>query len=215
MKSFSVLCQRLESQPFNRSKAERVAQYLRTVPEREGDWALALLLGAQLPQLIEGAELERWVRTETGIPEWLFAECREAAADLPETVALLAELRHATDRVPATDLSLRIWIEERLLPLAAASPAARKAAVLGWWDELDTSALWTVKAMALGRFPVHIPRRTAEDALLLVDPSLAASAHTPATELDARLARLPQLTSQTAAAPKNPNERPPQLDLFR
>jgi DNA ligase-1 len=195
------MCQQLESVPFNRSKPAILAEYLRRVPEREASWALYLLLGGQLPRLVANADLQKWVLTESGIPEWLFEECREKAGDFAETVALLGELAcRPLGASVGPELSLSQWIEDRLLPLAAAGTPAREAALRECWRTHSIDVSWAVHALAVGRFPVHVPRRVAEDA---VREAWASASADPVALFDSRIAALP--TGPVAAC---------QLDLF-
>ena len=52
------------------------------------------------------------------MPDWLFGECYHAVGDFAETIALLLPPADAS-----TNLPLRYWVEERLLPLRDADDA--------------------------------------------------------------------------------------------
>lgn len=174
MKLFSQLCQQLESVPFTHSKAEILANYLRATAQVDASWALYLLLGGQLARLVDPATLEKWILDETKLPEWLWQECREKTGDLAESVALVAELTRAetptlfTSGHESDELSLRAWIEERLQPIARQVDSVRHKAVHEWWRTLSLDVAWAVHALALGRFPVHVPKRVVDDALRIL-----------------------------------------------
>ena len=167
MKRFSLLCQRLESVPFTRSKPEILAEYLRAAHPGDASWALYLLLGGQLARAIAPAELEAWILEESRLPAWLWQECREKSGDLPETVALIAELSQPEIAAAGPAHGLQEWIEQRLQPLVSLPAPERRAAVSLWWRTLSLDVSWAVHALAVGRFPVHVPRRVVEDAVRL------------------------------------------------
>ena len=202
MKSFSRVCQQLESVPFHRSKSGILAQYLKHASPDDASWALYLLLGGQLPRLLTQASLQARIMTESGLPAWLVEECREQAADFAETVALLGELSLGeTDLAASNDSSLTQWIEERLMPLARTDETQNVETAREWWRTLSLEISWAVHALALGRFPVHVSRRVAEDALR------EAHGHEAAAALDTRLAAL-------SLGEVRPSTESPQLNLF-
>lgn len=207
MRLFSQLCQNLESVPFTRNKAELLADYLKAVPAEDASWALYLLLGGQPARVVEAATLERWILDESKLPDWLWAECREKTGDFGETVALVAELlRESTPSLFASadatqdELGLGAWIVERLQPLASQTESVRREAVLGWWRTLSLDVSWPVHALALGRFPVRVPKRVADDALRTFGGESAVGG------LSLRLEALPLGPEQRASSL--------QLDLF-
>jgi DNA ligase-1 len=201
MKRLSQLCQRLESVPFNRSKAEILAEYLGEAPERDIGWALYLLLGGQLERLLSPAQLESWARERSGLPEWLWKECRERSGDLAEAVALISELGGREERASdLPELGLADWIERELGPQAHLDSRLSR-----WWRELPIDVSWAVHALAIGRFPVHVSRRAAEDAIELAAQALGCQPGGAAGWLDARLSALPIRSPQPPVA---------QLSLF-
>jgi DNA ligase-1 len=202
MKRFSHVCQRLESVPFNRSKAVILAEYLKVAPTEDATWALYLLLGGQLERAVAPTQLESWILEESALPGWLWKQCREQAGDFAETVALVAELSRGTR--PLMDelmdqMSLRTWIETQLQPLGRQNESARRATLLRWWRGLSLDTSWAAHALALGRFPVHVSRRVVDDALELSGCRLSSA------ELTARLDALPKGLVRAASL---------QLDLF-
>ena len=199
MKNFSRVCQRLESVPFHRDKAGILAGYLKDAPVEDHSWALYLLLGGQLPELISPASAKSWILAHSGLPDWLFETCREQTSDFSETVALWGGLSRDANRTDpvgesARGRSLRDWIELHLLPLAQATQPVREAALFGWWQTLGLDLSWVVHALCFGKFPVHISRRIAEQALRKAQGDAAIPGLND--QLSAKKARLAEFAKQ-------------------
>ena len=75
------------------------------------------LAGGKPRQTVPTRFLRRLAVEGSGLPEWLCEECYQSVGDLAETLALLLPEGEAGE-----DVSLDVWMRERLLPL----PGARR-----------------------------------------------------------------------------------------
>jgi DNA ligase-1 len=208
MKRFSRLYQNLDACPFHRDKSVILGAYLSDTPPEEASWVLYLLLGGQLKRAVSPALLQEWILAETGLPVWLFEECREQVGDLSETLSLLAELVRAEAAPAAEPLSLRSWIETRLRPLQDQSAAIQRETLRSWWKTLPLDQSWIVHHLLCGRFQTPVSRRIVEEAL-------AIALEEPREPISQRLANIPleQLPSG-AFFSKAPAQEPEQQALF-
>src|SRR5215813_11250698 len=128
MRRFCELYDALDSTTSTNAKVAALAAYFRDAPPADAAWAVFFLTGRRLKRVVPSAGLRQWAQDVTGLPEWLLYECYSAAGDFGELVAL------ALDAVPpsplrgsgetrSSDVSLRAWVEERLLPLGKADLA--------------------------------------------------------------------------------------------
>lgn len=137
MRAFAALYAALDATTATGAKVEAMAAYLARADAADAAWAVFLLSGGKLRQVVPTRTLRALAAREAGIPDWLFEESYQAVGDLAETIAHLLPPGGVDD-----DASLAQWIEQRLLPLRGAGEAAVEAGLLAAWRELD----------ALGRF---------------------------------------------------------------
>ena len=110
MRRFAQLVQNLDQTNGTKGKTEALARYFRTAPPADAMWTIALFSGRRPKRSIPTSLLRLWAREETGLPEWLFAECYQEVGDLAETVALL--LPPATGRSERTLTEWIRWVRE-------------------------------------------------------------------------------------------------------
>ena len=139
MKAFAELVAELEETAEREDKVAVLARYLRAASPADAAWAVRLLSGHGPPRTLTPRRLRRWAGEAAGVPDWLFAACRQAVSDLAETAALL--LAAANDAGATDDRPLHEWIEGRLLPIARLPPAERRRRVLETWSGLDERQL--------------------------------------------------------------------------
>src|SRR5829696_96346 len=96
----------------------------------------------------------------TGTPEWLFGECYESVGDLAETISLLLPPSGAS-----SDLPLRAWVEERLLPLRGEDDESQRCAILAAWAELDGTQAYVWNKLITGSFRVGVSQKLVVRAL--------------------------------------------------
>src|SRR5580658_5218283 len=121
MRAFAELYAALDETTKTNEKVEALTRYSSRVPPADAAWAVNFLIGRRPKRLLESRKLAQWAVEEAGIPDWLFGECYQAVGDFAELIALLLPPAGAS-----TDLPLRYWVEERLLPLRDADDATRR-----------------------------------------------------------------------------------------
>ncbi len=94
------------------------------------------------------------------MPDWLFEASYEVVGDLAETLALL--LPPPTE---ASDLPLKTFVEDRLLPLKKLEEGERRAAVVQLWRELDRPQRFVAGKLMTGSFRVGVSQRSVVKAL--------------------------------------------------
>jgi DNA ligase 1 len=178
MRRFSALYEAIDQTTSTNAKVAALAAYFRAAPAADAAWAIFFLTGRRLKRVVPSAGLRQWAREATGLPEWLLYECYSAAGDFAELVAL------ALDAVPPgppeADLPLATWVEDRLLPLQQADPAAQRALVMRWWLGLPRTERFLLNKLVTGEFRVGV-------AQTLVVRALAAAAGNEPTRIAARL----------------------------
>src|SRR5579859_918127 len=133
MRAFSELYEELDTTTSTNLKVAAMARYFKSAAPVDAAWAAYILSGHRLKRFIGPALLYRWLLEVCGLPEWLVEESRASVGDLAETIALLTERTPGADEpqperaIP--DVSLSVWIEERLLPLRNADEAHQRTAV--------------------------------------------------------------------------------------
>ena len=178
MKRFSALYESLDRTTSTNAKVAALVEYFRAAPPADAAWAVFFLTGRRLKRVVPSAGLREWAQAVTGIPDWLMGECYSAAGDFGELVAL------ALDAVPPgpaePDLPLATWVDERLLPLQSAEPAAQRARVTRWWLGLPRAERFLLNKLLTGEFRVGVSHT-------LVVRALATAADTEPTIVAARL----------------------------
>ena len=176
MRRFAALFEALDASPATGAKVDALAAYFAEAPPEDAAWAVYFLSGLRLQRLVSGRTLRHWAGEAAGLAPWLVEESHAAVGDSAETVALLLAL----DGAKADDLPLASWVEDRLLPLRALSPAGRQARITLWWQGLDRSTCFLLGKLLTGAFRVGVSR-------LLVARALARLAGTPPAVMSHRL----------------------------
>src|SRR5689334_1203583 len=132
MKRFAQLYRELDGTNSTLGKIAALERYFKDVPATDAAWAVYLLSGNKPRQVVPSRKLYALALELAGLPEWLMDECYEAVGDLAETVAHV--LPAATE---PSDAALSTWVEQRLLPMNAASDEERMQRLEQAWTELD------------------------------------------------------------------------------
>jgi DNA ligase-1 len=151
MKAFAELYAALDETTKTNEKVEALTAYFSRVPPADAAWAATFLIGRRPKRLLESRKLAQWAIEESGIPEWLFAECYHAVGDFAETIALLLPPAQSSSNLP-----LHSWIEERLLPLRDADDEARRASLVSAWREMDERQRFAWNKIITGEFRVGV-----------------------------------------------------------
>jgi DNA ligase-1 len=151
MKAFAELYVALDETTKTNAKVEALTAYLRVAAPEDAAWAVHFLIGRRPKRLLESRKLGEWAIAEAGVPEWLFADCYHAVGDFAETIALLLPPPTAS-----TELPLHYWVETRLLPLAGADDATRRARLVSAWREMDERQRFAWNKLITGEFRVGV-----------------------------------------------------------
>ena len=89
MRRFAALYTALDQTTRTSEKVRALRTYLETAPHDDAAWAVALLLGRRPRGSTSSAVLRSLALDATGIPSWLFSECRAAVGDMSEAIALV------------------------------------------------------------------------------------------------------------------------------
>jgi DNA ligase-1 len=164
MREFARLYAALDETTATNRKLDALQAYFGSAAPENAAWAVYFLAGGKPRQAVPTKLLRQFAIEYAQLDEWLFDESYNAVGDLAETIAHI--LPPATRR---SDVGLAEWMTERIGPLRGADPAAIRAALFGFWDELDWRARFLLVKLIGGGFRVGVSR-------LLVTRALAALA---------------------------------------
>ncbi len=151
MKLFTELYVELDQTNKTNEKVEVMRFYFERADWHDAAWALYFLSGRKPRQIVPSKKLREWSLELSGIPEWLFQECRDSVGDSAETMALLLPNVAESDETP-----LHILVEEQLLPLRSSDEATQKAAVVGAWSRMNYSQRLIYNKLITGAFRVGV-----------------------------------------------------------
>jgi DNA ligase 1 len=175
MRRFAALFAALDGTTSTNRKVEALVGYFEDAPPRDAAWAVQFLIGERLKRFIPHALLWRWALDETGLPEWLGAECYSAVGDAGETIALMVDSGEETRA--GSEAPLHEWIESRILPLRALDDELKKDAVTSWWRELPLPERFLLNKLLTGEFRVGVSRTLVVRALAraagVAEPAMA------------------------------------------
>jgi DNA ligase-1 len=164
MREFARLYAELDETTATNRKLEALQNYFSSAAPENAAWAVYFLAGGKPRQAVPVKLLRQYAIEYAQLDDWLFEECYQAVGDLAETIAhiLPPPERHS-------DIGLAEWMQERIGPLRGADPAAIRAALFGFWNELDTRERFLLTKLIGGGFRVGVSK-------LLVTRALAAIA---------------------------------------
>ena len=153
MKVFVNLYASLDETTKTSVKVRAMSDYFAAAPRSDAAWAVYFLTGQKPRQVVPTAKLRAWAAAEAEIPDWLFEESYHAVGDLAETIALLLPEPSA-----ASDVPLTTWVEDRLLPLRAATEDDQRSAMLRAWSEMDDRQRFVWNKLITGSFRVGVSK---------------------------------------------------------
>ncbi|MEO6050273.1 MAG: ATP-dependent DNA ligase, partial [Pyrinomonadaceae bacterium] len=175
MKLFTELYVELDQTNKINEKVELMRFYFERADAHDSAWALYFLSGRKPRQIVPSKKLREWSLELSGIPEWLFLECRDSVGDSAETMALLLPNNAEFDEAP-----LHTLVEDKLLPLRTAAEAIQKAAVTDAWARMNYSQRLVYNKLITGAFRVGVSQ-------LLVTRALSQLSELPTDILAHRL----------------------------
>ncbi len=170
MKAFADLYAAIDETTRTNAKVEAMVDYFRKAPHDDAAWAVYFLIGRKPRQVVPTAKLRAWAAAEAGISDWLFEEAYHAVGDLAESIALILPEPSAS-----SDLSLRLWVEERLLPLRGAEEEVQREAMTRYWSEMDGRQRFVWNKLITGAFRVGVSQQLVTRALGKVGETDAAT----------------------------------------
>ncbi len=156
MRRFAALYDALDATTSTNAKVAAMQAYFAEAPPADAAWALFFLTGLRLKRLIAPSLLASWGRERARVPDWLFGESYSAAGDLAETIALLIDTERQGRGALAEPPPLARLIEDRLLPLRAASEEEKRSAVLDLWESLDRREIYLLDKLLTGELRVGV-----------------------------------------------------------
>jgi DNA ligase-1 len=160
MKRFAALYAALDATTKTNDKVAALVNYFAGAPAADAAWAVFLLSGRKLKQLVPVKRLRAFACEAANIPEWLFNECYDVVGDLAETLALLLP-----DPTQSSDLPLAIWMEQRLAPLRNLPEEEQHQEMLFIWQELNEAERFLAHKLITGAFRVGVSQRLVTRAL--------------------------------------------------
>ena len=160
MKRFAELYAALDETTKTNAKIEALKNYFVAAPPEDAVWAIHFLIGRRPKRLIETRKLCDWAIAEAGVTAWLFDESYQAVGDLAETIALLLPEARQSSELP-----LRYWVEERLLPLARQDDVERRESLVSAWREMSDAQRFVWNKLITGAFRVGVSQNLVVRAL--------------------------------------------------
>ena len=199
MREFSKLFAELDATTSTTRKLAALTQYFSSAAPENAAWAAYFLVGGKPRQVVPAKLLRQYATEAAGLDEWLFDECYHAVGDLAETIGHILPPPQRQ-----SDIGLAVWLEERLAPLRGAAPETIRAALFGFWDELESRERFLLVKLIGGGFRVGVSKLLVTRALGTVggiDPKLIAQRLMGWTEARLRptAERFSQLIAPTSA----------------
>jgi DNA ligase-1 len=160
MRAFAALYEQLDASTSTTAKVSALRDYFRAAPADDAAWAVYFLAGGKPRQVVPTAVLRATAVQAAGLDDWLFEACYQTVGDLAETIAHV--LPPASG---GSDAGLAHWVEQRLLPLKGADPAAQAVCLREAFDELDAAGRFLLVKLIGGGFRVGVSRLLVQRAL--------------------------------------------------
>ena len=160
MKAFAQLYAELDASTATGAKVAALKRYFAQAAPADAAWAVYFLAGGKPRQVVPTGLLRQLATARAGIADWLFEACYQAVGDLAETIAHVLPAPHA-----AADVGLAEWVEQRLLPLRAATPEVQAERIAAYWDELDSAGRFLLTKLIGGGFRVGVSKLLVQRAL--------------------------------------------------
>ncbi|MEO1534360.1 MAG: ATP-dependent DNA ligase [Planctomycetota bacterium] len=165
MRAFATLYSELDSTSSTSAKTAALVHYFEHAPAQDAAWAVALFLGKRPKGTASSKVVTRLAIESSGIPRWLFNECRSAVGEMAETVALLLPDRRGS-REPSRTLT--DVMASNVLPLATADESTRSAIVARAFEWLPADQRYVYLKLIRGGFRVGVQRRMLARALATI-----------------------------------------------
>jgi DNA ligase 1 len=159
MQVFADLFVGLDASTSTQAKVQALQQYFSDQPPADVAWAVYLLAGGKLKQLIPTRVLRETAQKLANIEPWLFDECYQVVGDLAETIAHVLPPASST-----SDLSLDAWMQ-RLGELRGKGVAEQTLALQQAWQGLSNAQRFVFNKLITGGFRVGVSKALVQRAL--------------------------------------------------
>jgi DNA ligase-1 len=163
MRAFADLYTALDETTKTSEKVAALVRYFRAAAPADAAWAVYFLIGRKPKQVVPTRKLVQWAIEFAALPEWLFDESYDAVGDLAETIALVLPPAERS-----SDLPLRHWVEDVLLPLRRSPEEQQRAALLDVWTQMDRRQRFVWNKLITGAFRVGVSQLLVTRALAQV-----------------------------------------------
>lgn len=173
MQTFAALYHSLSQTTSTNEKHTRLVDYLKNVHPADGAWAVALLTGRRAKGTASSRVLRQIAIETSGVPDWLFDECRASVGELSETIALI--MPESQPGPSQDEQTLAEVMQQRVLPLAHMDEPSRHELLRDTLLGLTTSHRSVYLKLVRGGLRVGVQRRTVARALAevaCVEPSV-------------------------------------------
>jgi DNA ligase-1 len=158
VKGFAALYRRLDSATSTRAKRAAMVEAFAAAKADPSQWASAawtvyFLSGGKPRQTAPTRLLWRLAVEGSGYPDWLCGECYGAVGDLAEMLSLILP-----EGASGEEVSLDVWMRERLLPLPSLDEEERYARLKRWAAELPADERLAFFKLITGELRVGVSR---------------------------------------------------------
>ena len=152
MNRFANLVADIDATTHADTKIAALAAYLRTAPEADRPWAMALLSGRRPKRIASLTEVCAWAAAVTGLPAWLLDAAQAVVGDRAEMIAL---------SLPPVTITDDCTLSSRMTSLSALTgkPAeTRRAYVVDAWMRLGPGERYAFNRLVTGGFRSGVDR---------------------------------------------------------
>ncbi len=157
---FVQLYEAIDATTKTNEKIAALVRYFSAVLPEDAAWAIYLLSGQKLKQIVPTKLLRKWAAEEANIPNWLFDESYHSVGDLAETIALIVPPGNEEE-----ELSLTAWIRDRLYPIRTMSEDAQRHAMTTIWQQTPVKMRLVLMKLLTGAFRVGVSKQLVVKAL--------------------------------------------------
>jgi DNA ligase 1 len=143
MRNFALLFNELDETTKPDLKISALINYFRKAAPGDAAWAVSLLLGRKIKQVVPVKILRTWSVELAQIPEWLFEECRNNVGDLAETISLIVPFEENSENIPLQTL-IGQFQKEKMISL---------------WRRLNSTERYILNKIVTGSFHIDISPR--------------------------------------------------------
>jgi DNA ligase 1 len=140
MRNFALLFNELDETTKSDLKISALINYFQNAASGDAAWAVSLLLGRKIEQVVPVKVLRKWSVELAQIPEWLFAECRNNVGDLAETISLIVPFEENSENIPLQTL-IGQFQKEKMISL---------------WRRLNSTERYILNKIVTGTFHIDI-----------------------------------------------------------